>query len=304
MNIKEILSQIDNNVLSEEFKVEITKAFDGAVNEALEAKVKDRVQLEIQNALTQLDEQHSTQLKELLESIDQDHSVKMQRVVEKLDKDYAKKLKALINRYDTVLKEEAVQFRNQMVGEISDYMELCLDRLVPVDQIKAAASNTSAKKLLENIKKVISVDEEFITNNIREALQDGKNKMDSLRDELTEAVKTNIKLNQDLKTARAELILEKKTFDFPKEKREFVMKVLGDKSPDFIEEHFQYAVDMFEQDSQKQVDLISEGANKETTVVSKAVDTPKSTLTESAIQTDEPDSPVNEYVSVLKSQDK
>lgn len=295
---EQILSTIDNKVLNEDSKKAIVEAFENAVNEKVGAKVK----IEVEEAVKQIDESHAEKLQKLLEAIDEDHTNKLKKVLTKVDGDYAEKLEQVIEKYENMVKKEAIEFRDQLTTKISNYMDMYLKEMLPQEQIQEAVENTQAKKIVDAIKELVSVDEDFISDTIRDALQDGKNRIDSLTNELNESVKENIKINQDLKKTRANLILEQKTADFDELKKKYVMRVLSEKSPDEIEDNFDYVVEMFERDEDETVEVLTEEANKG--VQSKVVDTPKAEKQEEPITETAPKTGVSGYLEVLKEQDK
>jgi len=281
---KEILSQVSDDVLTEESKTAIIGAFD----EAVDGRVAERVKLEVTEALTQLDEKHSTQLEKLLESIDDDHSKKLQKVVKKIDEDHCVKLQQIVETYEGMQKNEAEGFRNQLVDEISNYMELYIDKMIPVKQIAEASENTQSKNLIEEIKKIVSVDEEFITNNIKEALEEGREKINTLHKELNEAVKENVMINKNLKSIKSDLILEQKTKSMQPQKKNYITKMLDSKSPEYITENFEYVVEMFEKAESDEAEVLTEEAREN--VVSKGVTPPTSELIDESVS----DSEVND----------
>lgn len=297
MKFKEILDKMGNEVLTEETKAEITKAFDESVNE----KINERINLEVTTALQKLDEEHSTKLEKLLETIDTDHTNKLQAIVKKIDEDHAMKFKEVVDKYETILKEEAVKFHENMVNEVSNYIELYIDKAIPAETIAEAVENTRAKKMIDAIKEIVSVDEEYIKENVKEALEDGMATIEQLRAELNETIKENIKVQQELKGTKAELILEKKTATMPKEKKNFVMRVLNNKSPEYITENFDYVTEMFTKEENDKVAVLTEEAKKE--AISKSVDTPKSETPSTGFD-EEVRSPVNEYLAEMKKVDK
>lgn len=244
MKIEEILEKIGKDVLSEETKKTISQAFTGAVD----ALVKERIDIEVKAALDKMDEEHVGKLHSLVEKIDTDYSGKLVQVVNSLNKNHAEKLKIVIEKYESMLKDEALKFRDQMIGEVSNYLELYLNKIVPSQQIAEAAENVKSKRLVEKMKKILAVDDEFVIQSISEAVKDGKSTIEDLQKELNEALKENIRINQDLKKANAALILEKKCADLPEKKSNYVMRLLGDKTPQEIEENFTYVVEMFERD--------------------------------------------------------
>lgn len=299
---EDILETVDEEVLNKDSKKAIVEAFEAAVNE----KVDTRVAIEVEEAAKQLDESHAGKLQTLLEAIDADHTNKLRKVLGKVDSDYADKLEQVIEKYENMIEKEAVDFRDQLTTEMSNYMDMYLKNMVPETQIQEAVENTQAKKIVDAVKELVSIDEDFISDTIRDALKDGKNRIDSLSQELNEAVKTNITINQDLKSTRAALLVEQKTADFDDNKRRYVMRVLNEKSPDEIEENFDYVVEMFERDEASEAQVLTEKATK--VVQSNVVDTPVAEIQEEPITEAAPapqeEAVVGGYLSVLKEQDK
>lgn len=293
--IQELLEQVGKDVLTSESKKAIAEAFDSAVAEV----AAERAKLEVQNAITQIDEEHTAKLEKLLEAVDADHTKKLKMVVEKIDLDHTEKLKTIVKRYEKMLNEEAKKFRNDLVEKISTYMDLTIDRTIPEKSIAEAVENTSARKMIDEIKKIVTVDEDYITENIREALVDGKKQIDGLRNEVNEVLKENIKLNNQIKQANAALLIEKKTAHMPKEKREFVQKTFAGRSPEYITENFDYVVGMFNREQKEAKELIVESAKQ--SAVARDVDTPKAS--ETLIHEDLENTPVNGYLNELETQD-
>lgn len=296
--IQEVLEKMGGDALTIESKQAIAEAFDQAV----ETKAQERIDLEVQNALTQLDEDHSTKLTALLEAVDADHTKKLMSVVKKIDEDHSKKLQTVIERYNGIIKEEASKFRDAFVDEISNYLELYVDRAIPARQIAEATENTQARRMLEQVKKIVSVDKAFINENVREALQDGKQTIDDLRAELNKTIKENVEVNKKFNTAHTALILEKNTSSFPTEKRNFVMRVLKDKNPEYVKENFNYVVEMYKREESDSREIIKEEAQQQ--AVTNKVATPKLVLEsigENA--TSETDSSVNGYLDALSRVD-
>lgn len=298
---EDILNTIDNGVLNESSKKAIVEAFQTAVNE----KVDARVEIEVNEAAKQLDESHAAKLQQLLEAIDSDHTNKLKKVLAKVDTDYAEKLEAVIEKYENMVEKEAIDFRDQLTTEMSNYMDMYLEKMIPEEQIQEAVENTQAKKIVEAVKELVSVDEDFISDTIREALTDGKNRIDTLSQELNEAVKTNIQINQDLKKTRSTLMLEQKAADFDENKKKYVMRVLQEKSPEEIKENFDYVVEMFERDEASEAEVLTEKATRQ--VRSKVIDTPVAEKEEEIINEAAPETQfeqgVSGYLSVLKEQD-
>lgn len=298
MKISDILDQIGKDVLAEDTKQSLVEAFEDSVTR----RVNERVEAEVTAALQQLDESHAVQLEQLLEAVDKDHVAKLQKVLAKIDEDHTAKLEQLIETHNNAINEDAREFKEGLVKQLSNYIDLYLEDAIPHEQLAEAVENKRAAKILENIKQLVSVDDEYVNQTIREAVSDGKRQIDALRSELNEAVKQNIRMSQRAKTAETQLMLEKNTTNFSKEKKEYVMRVLKNKDPEYITENFNYVVKMFDkEDDQNRETLLQEEVKVKTKASS--VESPKSKIREEREVLEESNrrsSNVKEYLQGLK----
>ena len=242
------------NILSEQFKDLITddtlSTIEEAFNQAFEEKSKEKIQLESENLKQKLDEDytakleqlvekidtdHTAKLKKLVEAIDTDHAIKLQKLVKGIDKKHTEMLQQVVEKYEGQMTEEAKGFQERLVEEVSNYLDLYIDKALPKEQISEAVANIKAVKQLEQIRQIVGISEEFVDSEVKEALVDGKKTIDSLRAELNEALKENAELNQRANKAEATIILEQKTSDMPSAKKQFVTRLLGNKAPQYIE---------------------------------------------------------------------
>ena len=112
--VTEVLKTAAKDILTEDVLKEIESAF----NESVDTKVK----LHVEKALLEQDADYSKKLENLLEAIDTDHTNKLKMVVEALDADRTKKLQAIIEKYETALNNEASEFKNTLVEQVSKYL--------------------------------------------------------------------------------------------------------------------------------------------------------------------------------------
>ena len=300
MNIKELIKSIDPDVITEETATVIAEAFEKAVEE----KSKARTELEVKNALINLDEEHAVKLQKLIDAIDLDHTNKLQQVVSAINENHAAKLKKVLRKYDTLVEERAQQFSSKLVGEISTYLDLYLEKAIPSLQLEEAVANTYAKNTLSKIKKLISIDPEYINENVKEALTTGKRAIDDLKSQLNESVKDNIRINQELKQTKAALILEAKAKDLPQRKKDYVTRLLSNKDAQYIEENFNYVVEMFEKDELELADDVTENATARA-VTRDVAPAQTSIIEESVSSTDSSrDDSVSGYLTIMKQQEK
>jgi len=282
MDFKTILKEQFKDLITEETLTAVHEAFETAVNE----KAEQRAQLQVEAVTTKLDEEHADKLQSLVEAIDEDHSAKLQKLVEtidfdhaiklkkvlaKIDEDHTSKLEQVIEKYETTLNEEAEAFRSRLVDEVSNYLDLYMEKVVPTSQINEAVENISARKTLEQIRQLVGINEEFVDAEVKEALIDGKNTIDSLKKELNEAIHANTKLNSELNKVEATMLLEQKTKELPEAAKNYVSNLLKGKSPEYIQENYQYVVEMFEKEISEQEDDAKEGVTQR---IVEAVDRP------------------------------
>jgi hypothetical protein len=296
MDIKEILSNIDSSVLTEESKDQICAVFDTVMTEKVEAGIEAAVSVKVETALLEQDEAHASQLSKLLEAIDEDHSAKLKKFVSKLDEDHTAKLEDVVKKYEDQLSKEAKALTESLQIDISNFLDLTLDDLLPKNMLAEAVANTKAAEKLAKIQELVSVDESFINEHVREALQDGKEQIESLRKDLNGVLKENVKLGAEKSKATSELVLERKCKSLPDGKRLFVEQTFRGKSSKYIEENFEVALQMFERREEEAI------ATEKVQIISESteVDTPKEAveiLQESSAETT---SHMSEYVSGLK----
>ena len=295
MNIKAILEKFDKSVLSEEAASAIAEAFETAVNE----KVESRTKLEVESAVSKIDEDHATKLQKLLEAIDTDHTQKLEKVVDAITENHTEKLEQIASYYRKALNEKANQFSEKIISELSNYLDLYLDKVIPQSQLDEAVANTYARKKLNAIREMVGVDKEFIDENIKNSINEGKEKIDELNQKLNEAYKENEVLLEKIKIGETQSLLEEKTKGMPSTKKDFIVKLLNDKDSSYVQENFNYVVEMFERGEEETSTELAEEA-KQKAVSRDAKVLPSKVVTESVAPSNEEVSPlVSEYLSEL-----
>lgn len=291
MKIADIISSLDKSVISEETASAIATAFDTAVNE----KVQAQAGLLVEKALKEQDEDHANKLKKLIGQIDADHTDKLKQVVKAINENHTEKLLKLVSYYRKAINEKAESFSDRIVEEMSNYLDLYLDKIVPKEQLQEAVANVQAKNQLEQIRRIVGLDARQLSNPVRKAIIEGKQALDSLRQQVKEASLTNESLALEVQTAKAALLIEQKTKGMPSSKREFVTKILSDKSPEYILENFNYVVEMFERDD-KAAAINLASAAKQTAVTKDAKVVKPQVISESVAK-----AAANPYLQVLQS---
>jgi hypothetical protein len=254
--IKQQLEKIASDVLTEETLESIEQAF----NEAVQSKADELSQLRVEKALVEQDEEHSIKLEKLLEAIDADHTSKLHRVVEALDKTHAQKLRTVVEKFRSELDGDAKVFKESLVDNISNYLDLYVEKMIPKQDIEQAVKNKHAVNILENIRKALSVDKVMANESVREAVIDGKRQIDEATKRLHELESENKILKESAQVSEAKLTLEKLTEGLPVSKKRHIEKVLENKSVQFIKENFQYTLDMFEKSEMDKLDQLKNEA--------------------------------------------
>jgi hypothetical protein len=239
-------------------------------------------------------------LNKLLEAVDADHAEKFEKALAKQDEDHTAKLQQVVEQYEKALVEDSKALREELEEDLSNFLDLYIEKLVPAEDIKKAVENTQATRIVESIKQLVAIDDKFINENIKEALRDGKEKIDQLHTKLNQTLKENIDLKRVIQRSQAKELLDEKTADLHPTKKKFIYKFLEGKTPEYIKENYSYVVEMFERDEEEgaQEQVITESASPKKRRERKTddVDTPKTILEEKAAS----NAPMNEYLKGLE----
>ena len=227
---------------------------------AIEGAIKDKIELQVEAALTHQDDLYAEKLQELVTAIDKDHTSKLNRVVEAVDHNNATKLLKIIKRYDKELNSKADGFKETLVESISDYLEEYVDEAIPAKAILEATQNRTAKEVLANLRKVLAVDSTLMSESVKEAVVDGKSQINELGQKVAKLEKENNLLKEAYTTTKADLILESKTAHLSGKKKEYMIRILSDKTPKFIEENYEYTERLFDKKEKERISVIKEEA--------------------------------------------
>jgi hypothetical protein len=228
--------------------------------QTIEEAIKSKVTLAVEAALTSQDELYSEKLQELVEAIDKDHSSKLKRIVEAVDKNNADKLVQVIKKYEGELSDSAKEFKTTLVESISDYLEEYVDEALPAEAVLEATQNRTAMEVLNNLRSVLAVDSTLMSESVKEAVLDGKTQITQLSEQLEKVERENALIKEAYNKTKADLLLESRTSKLPAKKAEYMRRVLGDKSPKFIEENFEYTARLFDKKETERVSVIKEEA--------------------------------------------
>ncbi len=261
-NIATVLREATNGLLNEKSLQAIETAF----NE----EVEKRSFLREQAALEMQDQEYSEKLVQVLEAIDRDKTKKLVKVVEAIDRNNAIKLKKVIKKYNKVLHNDARAFKESVVSNISDYLEVYLEELVPQEAINEAVKNKKAYSVLAGLRNQLSIGSSLLDESVRSAVIDGKQQIESLEEQLEQKTKHIEQLTEHYRVVAANLLLEQKSAGLPAKKKEYLKRVLGSRSPEFINENFEYTLKLYDKKENEQLQTLREEAMETRKVKVKA----------------------------------
>lgn len=267
-DITAILKEATKDLLSPEILQEIqtvfTEAVETKVASELDAKVKEKLSLHVEKALNEQDADYSKKLETVLEALDADHAAKLSRIVDAIDSNHTNKLQKVVALYERALRREAASFKNSIVNQVDAYLGHYLDEKIPVATIREAVANTHATRVLNDLKKMLAVDTALATESIREAILDGNTIISDQRAAIQEWENKFATLNEEHKKVSANLLIEQKIADLPVEKKAHVKKMLGNKTPEYIKENYDYVLKMLDTTEEQQLEILREQATNTT----------------------------------------
>lgn len=267
------------NLLKEATKDLLSEDSLKAIAEAVEKKAEEKVQLAVEAALVRQDEEYASKLEKVLEAIDADHTEKLDKIVGRIDEVHAKKFKhalatldeshsgkllQLVKLYENALKNEANQFKETLVEQLSNYIELYIDKAIPAEQIKEATENARSRKIVNEVKRLVGLSDEFVNESIKEALVDGKKQIEEANARTTEIEKQLKLVTERAANAEKQIFLEKKLENFPTAKKEYMHRVLSEKSLTAIKENFEYVANMYDKKESEDVETLKESTTPKT----------------------------------------
>lgn len=288
--ITKLLKEATQGILTDETLGQIQEAFDSAVNE--------RVKIHVEKALTEQDAEYTEKAQQLLEAIDADHSKKLQKVVEALDANNYQKLQAVVNKYQSIVTEQAKQFKEDLVGKVSDYIDVFIESKIPKKAIAEAVQNKKARIILNNLRESLAIDSALMNESLKEALLDGKTQITETRKAAEQAKLEAANLRETLDKAKAALILEQKTSKLNQKKKEYAQRVFEGKSPKFIMENIDYTLSLFDKKEEERLQTLKEEAFTHRQIKQDRVVLEEDT-TEETHQTEENFSSVSNYLNEL-----
>ena len=265
MDIKKQLKKVTKELLSEEALNEIQSSFERAVEE--------KAKLHVASALVKQDEDYANKLQNLLEAIDKDHTSKLKKVVKAIDVNHGQKLKTIVEKYQTALVSEAGSFKSNIINDVSTYLDAYVEEALPKAQIQEAVQNRRAQVVLGQIKEFLGVDSALAKKAVKSAIIDGKKQIDEANEKLEAIQKDHRVLVEKYNSVASDLILEKRTTGLSDKKKGYITRIMKGKSAEFINENFDYALNLFNKNETERLHDLKESAIRKS--VANNVDVPQ-----------------------------
>jgi hypothetical protein len=168
----------------------------------------------------------------------------------------------MVEYYQNAITSDAGSLKNTLVENVSNYLDLYLENTFPADMMDEAVKNKRALAVLEDVRSLLGVDMALAKNSIKEAVLDGKERIQQSSNQLGAVVQENNQLHNELTMARAEILLTDKCQNLPEDKTRYLKKVLIDKDLQFINENFDYTLSLFEKQKQDQLEAMKQEATQ------------------------------------------
>jgi len=243
--ISNLLKEATQGILTDETLSQIQEAFDSAVDE--------RVKIHVEKALTEQDAEYTSKAEQLIQAIDQDHTKKLERVVEALDANNAAKLQMVVKKYQHIVKEQASQFKEDLVERLSHYIDLFIESKIPTKSINEAVRNKKASIILSNLRESLAINSALMNESLKDALIDGKTQIEESKKLASKANQELVQLRESLSKAKADLVLEQKISNLPEKKKQYAQKIFEGKTPKFIIENIDYTLSLFDKKEEERL---------------------------------------------------
>jgi hypothetical protein len=278
-SLKKVLEKIDPKVFTEEVQGELVTLIESKVKVAQEAgfeagynkgleevkKLDEDHAAKLDSALTlvteqaekklqKLDEEHAAKLEEAVKIIDEDHAKKLEEIVEAVDADHSSKLQQLVEKIDADHSgklQKIVEFyekkcNTKLVEKIDKYLSAVLEEVLPTDKTVDYVKMHRLEEAQRKLKEILVVNEDYVQAEIREALEDARQQMDSKEKQLNQIMAEKVDLKNVIKKNEATQLLEKVTKDMPATKKAFIEKYFDGADSKLISEKLDEAVKAFD----------------------------------------------------------
>lgn len=240
--MNKLFEELLNKLIKEEVITEDNKSVFLENFEKKFKTVKEEIYADaIKKAEEITDEDHTKKLEEVTEFLDKDHTKKLEEIAELIDEDHTEKLEEVVS----FIREEET---DKIVEKLSKYIESNLEDYIPEQKLVDEAKLERFKKTFEEAKQILCINDEFINDEVAEAMKEAKDKIDSQEDELNILTEQRNDIKEKFLKLESRQVINRKTKNVsPKLKAYLETRFLGSSIED-IEEQFDEAIDAFNED--------------------------------------------------------
>lgn len=241
-NIADLLPEAITKNLSEESLSALKEEFERLV----ESKVADRLAVATAAAEASLDEEVNKQTTELVHKIEEAHKIGLEKVVNHLTEKYENNLQKVRKYYKNQLGREALKFKNTLVENVSKYINARIDKLVPYEEVKAAVKNDTAMKVLESFKQQLNVGEAMNDKNVRSAIMEGYNMLQSANKKAKASAAEATKLQKQLDEMAESYAFERNVAQLDEDQKNFIIRMAKKAGVAYVNENMSYITNLYE----------------------------------------------------------
>lgn len=241
-NITELLPESIRKELGEDSLKAIVEAFEQAV----ETKVNEKVNLAVECAEANFDEEARKNIDELMEMSELNYKLKTAKAFNVIKEKHEKQIQKLKAHYEKQLKEHAETFKKQLVARIDESIKKGVARAIPTKQLKESLRNHTAMNVLKHMRELLAVNESAAKQAIMPAIREAKKRIDEGVEKSTLLEERNKTLVEENKSLKASLYLAERTKSMSPDAQNYIKRVMKGATEKFIKENLDSVYGMFQ----------------------------------------------------------
>lgn len=238
-------------------------------------KIVDIYEAKIEN----IDDEVTAKTEKLIEAIDSDSTAKLEKIVEAIDTDSTKKVEQIIEAIDTDTTSKTEKLIEKLQGgtnavleeNVSAFLDTYLEEKLPAETIVESVKMKKMTDALNEMKKILCVSDEYIQEEVKEAILEAKTELDAKDDKINELMEEKIELNKKQSLVEANSLLEGKTVGMDFKTKSYLEARFETSSVTEINEDFEAAKAAFKKSEAKRLD---EARNANPSMINETITKP------------------------------
>jgi len=273
--IKDLLTSLqEQSVIEKEDVIKIQENFNTKFDAYIKAALVEKEE--------ELDESYTNKLDSLLKAINKNHSIEIEKLqeandnfatkklqevidhlklddeyaatevgklVEKMDEFAAEKLSQIIEGYEnkikTIKEETSSKIDEQLTEDTSKFLDTFLEKSIPTKKLVETAKLSKLEKVMTEMKKLMLFTEDYVEEEMNEALQDAKSIIEEKDKEISKLMEEKIKAVAESKKVEASNFLKEKTEGMDIKLKSYLFARFNDSSVEDINEDIDDAISSF-----------------------------------------------------------